>query len=134
MSVIATALLLAPCRGPTARPALIVLSPQTKDDLAILQRNGITTNSTMGSSREPPAPPPAPMTPTTASQHKGLVLFMVLSSANCKVTILDMALPNNDVSYETLKETPYVVRGSPSSVTTTPTTINLTFFMLILST
>ena len=29
-------------------PSLAVLSPHTKDDLVMLQRNGITTNSSMG--------------------------------------------------------------------------------------
>ena len=58
-------------------PFLAVLNPHAKDDLAMLQLNGIAANSSMGSSRTPPAPPPAPTTPTTTSHHKGLVLFMV---------------------------------------------------------
>jgi hypothetical protein len=41
-------------------------------------------------------------------QHEGLDLFVVSSSSDYKVAIVDMILPNKDVSYIMLKEIPYV--------------------------
>ena len=51
-------------------------------------------------------------------QDEGLDLFVVSSSPDYKVTIVDMASPNKDVSYAILKETPCVGRRSPSSAAT----------------
>ena len=59
---------------------------------------------------------------------------MVSSSPAYKVAIVDMALPNKDMSCVTLKEMPYVVRRSPSSVATATTKINVTYSVFILST
>ena len=44
-------------------------------------------------------------------QHEGLDLFVVSSSSDYKVAIVDMASKNKDVSYVMLKETPYVGRS-----------------------
>ena len=51
-----------------------------------------------------------------------------------QVVIVDITLPKKDVSYLMPKETPYVVRRSPSSAATTTTKTNVTYSVLRLST
>ena len=55
---------------------------------------------------------------------------MVPSSSKYKVAIVDTTVPNKEVSYVTLKETPCVVPRSPSLAATTTTKMNVTYPVL----
>ena len=55
---------------------------------------------------------------------------MVSSLSDNKVAMVDMASPNKEMSYITLKETPYVGQRSPSAATTI-SKINVTYFVLV---
>ena len=56
---------------------------------------------------------------------------MVSLSSDYTVAMVDIALHTKEMTYVTLKKTPYVGQGSPSSATTIISKINVTCYVLI---